>query len=235
MSASAAQYQEHKQGADAPAAVCLCVNIGCGTSVPDGWYNIDNSPTIWLSRIPLARRLFRVPAWPKNVRRHNVLKGLPFADARVDFIYSSHTFEHFTYEQSMALTKECLRVLKPGGILRIVVPDLARLVDDYLADPAPLASHTLVKRLLLGHTWRDLLHPGAHHSQMFDARSLLAMMREAGFENPVQSCFGESRIPSVLSVELEERKHESLYVEAEKILAPGPTSTLLPQVEPKRN
>ena len=234
MNASAAHYEEQEHGANTAAAVCLCVNIGCGTSAADGWYNIDNSPTIVMSRIPLARRLFRTPAWPKNVRRRNVLKGLPFAEGRVDFIYSSHAFEHFTYEQSVALTKECLRVLEPGGILRIVVPDLARLVDDYLADPAPMASHRLIERLLLGHTWRDLLHPGAHHSQMFDARSLVAMMREAGFKDPVQRCFGESRIPSMLGVELEERKSESLYVEAEKVLSPGPSPTLLPRVEPNR-
>jgi predicted SAM-dependent methyltransferase len=232
VSASAAHYEEQEHAANAAAAAPLCVNIGCGTSAADGWYNIDNSPTIVMSRLPLVRRLLRTPAWPNNVHHRNVLKGLPFAEGRVDFIYSSHTFEHFTYEQSLALTKECLRVLKPGGILRIVVPDLARLVDDYLADPAPMASHRLIQRLLLGHTWRDLLHPGAHHSQMFDARSLIAMMREAGFKNPVRSCFGESLIPSVLSVELESRKSESLYVEAEKVLAPTPSPTLLPRVEP---
>ena len=78
----------------------ICVNIGCGVSAPEGWYNIDNSPTIWVSRIPLARRLLRTPAWPRNVHRHNVLKGLPFDDESVDCIYSSHTFEHFTYAQS---------------------------------------------------------------------------------------------------------------------------------------
>ena len=232
MTASAAHYEQQEHAVNTAAAACLCVNIGCGTSVADGWYNIDNSPTIVMSRLPLARRLLRTPDWPKSVRRRNVLKGLPFAEGQVDFIYSSHTFEHFTYEQSLALTKECLRVLKPGGILRIVVPDLARLVNDYLADPAPMASHRLIQRLLLAHTWRDLLHPGAHHSQMFDARSLVAMMREAGFKDPVRSSFGESRIPSVLSVELEERKSESLYVEAEKVLAPGPSPTLLPRVEP---
>ena len=194
----------------------LFVNIGCALTAPDGWYNIDNSPTIWLSRVPVARRIFKTPVWPKSVHRHDVLKGLPFADVSVDFIYSSHTFEHFTYAQSLALTKECFRVLKPQGMLRIVVPDLASLVRDYLTDSAPLASHRFIQRLLLGHTWHDLLHPGAHHSQMFDERSLVAMVQEAGFNNPSVSHFAESRIPNVLSVELEERKRESLYVEVEK-------------------
>lgn len=214
MSAAAPQFREPMQRAIV--GMPLCVNIGCGIDAPDGWYNIDNSPTIWVSRLPLGSRLFGTPAWPRNVRRYDVLKGMPFADASVDCIYSSHTFEHFTYSQSLALTKECFRVLKPGGILRIAVPDLEKIVRDYLADSTPLASHRFIDRLLIRHTWQDILHPGAHHCQMFDSRSLVAMLREAGFENADASQFGESGIPDVLQVELESRKSESLYVEARK-------------------
>ncbi|HSS95721.1 MAG TPA: methyltransferase domain-containing protein [Terriglobales bacterium] len=216
MTASVAQHQKPEQCTPVVAESLLRINIGCGTTAPYGWYNIDNSPSIWLSRVPVARTLFRAPAWPRDVRCHNVLKGLPFGNESVDFIYSSHTFEHFTYAQSLEVSKECLRILKPGGILRIVVPDLGQIVRDYLADSAPLASHRFVERLILGHTWRDLLHPGAHHSQMFDARSLVAMLQEAGFEDPQQSVFGQSPIPGLMEVELESRRRESLYVEAQK-------------------
>jgi len=218
MSTSVAQYREREQTVRVAAEPLLRVNIGCGTTAPLGWYNIDNSPTIWLSRLPLARRLFRTPAWPRNVRRFNVLKGVPFADETVDVIYSSHTFEHFTYADSLALARECFRVLKPGGMLRLVVPNLEQLVHDYLADPDPMASHRFISRLLLGHTWRDLLHAGAHHSQMFDARSLVAMLKVAGFLDPRPSRFGDSRIPDLHEVESESRRDESLYVEAEKTL-----------------
>src|SRR5450755_1734090 len=100
------------------------VNIGSGLSGAPGWYNIDNSPTILLSRLPLGRQLFRTPNWPKDVHRHNVKKGLPFADQSVRYIYSSHTFEHFTWEDSVLIAKECFRVLQTGGVIRIVVPDL---------------------------------------------------------------------------------------------------------------
>jgi SAM-dependent methyltransferase len=213
---SVADYKREKEWVSDRTHASVCVNIGCGISAPECWYNIDNSPTIWVSRIPFARRFLRTPAWPRNVHRHNVLKGLPFADESVDCIYSSHTFEHFTYAQSLSLTKECRRVLKMGGILRLVVPDLERLVRDYLADSTPLASHRLIERLLLGHTWQDMLHPGAHHNQMFDGRSLIAMLHEAGFENARLSQFGESEIPGVLEVELKDRQRESLYVEVEK-------------------
>ena len=83
----------------------LKINIGSGLSGAPGWYNIDNSPTILLARIPLVRRLFRAPDWPKDVHRLDVKKGLPFADQSVSCIYSSHTFEHFTWRNRSTLPK----------------------------------------------------------------------------------------------------------------------------------
>src|SRR5262252_1640036 len=109
------------------------VNIGCGLSGISGWHNLDNSPTITLARIPLVKRLLKIPDWPRDVRRYDVRKGLQFADGSVRYIYSSHTFEHFTYAESLAVAKECFRVLMPEGILRVVVPDLSLIVREYLA------------------------------------------------------------------------------------------------------
>jgi SAM-dependent methyltransferase len=193
----------------------LKLNIGCGTSGIEGWVNIDNSPSILISRLPLGKRIFRTPDWPSDVRRVDVRNGIPFRDSSVSYIYSSHTFEHFTYEESHAVARECFRVLKRGGILRIVVPDLGIMVRDYLADTAdPMASHKFVSRLLLAGSFRDFLHAGAHHKQMFDPRSLTNMLREAGFPEPELSTFGNSRIAKILEIELESRRSESLYIEA---------------------
>ena len=206
----------------AQAVLGVCVNFGCGIDAPEGWQNFDNSPTIWLSRLPLGRRIFRTPPWPPNVRRHDVRKGLPFADGTVDCVYCSHVFQLFTRSESVAIARECLRVLKPGGVFRIAVPDLQKMVRDYLADPAPMASHRFIERLLLRHTWQDVIHPGAHGSQMFDSKSLVAVLQEAGFADPRVREFGNSGIPNILEVELASRKRETLYVEAEKSEAFGP-------------
>jgi len=193
----------------------LKLNIGCGTSGIEGWVNIDNSPSILLSCLPFGRRIFRTPDWPRGVRRADVRKRIPFPDSSVSCIYSSHTFEHFTYEESRAVARECFRVLRPGGILRIVVPDLGIMVRDYLADTAdPMASHRFVARLLLTASVRDIVHAGAHHKQMFDARSLAHMLQGAGFPAPELSTFGSSRIAEITEIELESRRSESLYVEA---------------------
>jgi SAM-dependent methyltransferase len=192
------------------------INIGCGVSGLDGWYNFDNSLTIPLSRIPLANRLLKFPRWPRDVRRYDVRKGLPFKAASVRYIYSSHTFEHFTYEESLKIARECFRVLEAGGVIRIAVPDLGLLVRDYLADNDALASHTLISRMMLSHSLQDLVHPGSNHSQMFDARSLAHLLREAGFANPGLRDFRDSAIPEIEGLELEVRRDESLYVEAQE-------------------
>jgi len=193
----------------------LKLNIGCGTSGIEGWVNIDNSPSILLSRLPFGKMIFRTPDWPRDVLRVDVRRRIPFPDSSVSCVYSSHTFEHFTYEQSRAVARECFRVLKPAGILRIVVPDLGLMVRDYLADTDdPMASHRFVSRFLLTASVRGIVHAGANHKQMFDTRSLVHMLQGVGFVAPELSSFGSSRIAEIAEIELESRRSESLYVEA---------------------
>ena len=192
----------------------LKLNLGCGISGAPGWYNIDNSPTIPIARVPLARQILRVPDWPRDVRRIDVLQGLPFADHSVAYIYTSHLLQGLNYAESLSLMKEAWRVLRPRGVLRVAVPDLEKAVKDYLTDPDPLASHRLLKRLSLkGSPIRDLLRKGRHYEQMFDARSLTQLFLDAGFSSPVICRFRESSISDIEAIELEQRKNESLYVE----------------------
>jgi SAM-dependent methyltransferase len=198
----------------ASSATELKINIGAGLSGAPGWFNIDNSPTIAISRIPLAGRVFKTPNWPKDVRRVDVRKGLPFPDQSAHYIYSSHTFEHFTWAESIEVARECYRVLRRKGVIRVVVPDLGLIAREYLQDSDPLASHRFIQRLSLSHTVADLVHPGANHAQMFDQRSLFHLLRTVGFEMPELSGFMKSRIPEIAFLALEQRKRESLYVES---------------------
>lgn len=194
----------------------LKINIGSGLSGARGWYTIDNSPTIFLSRVPGMRQLFRTPEWPRDVRYHNVKRGLPFSDQSVSYIYSSHTFEHFTWTESLCVARECFRVLRPGGLLRIVVPDLRLIASEYLDSSEAMASHRFVDRLSLSHTLHDLIHPGANHSQMLDQRSLVHLLRQAGFGHPKVCGFMQSSMPNIAEIELAVRKDESLYVESSR-------------------
>lgn len=189
------------------------VNLGCGTSGAEGWLNFDNSPTILLSRIPLIRRWRRIPNWPADVRRIDAIKGLPFRSETVDCIYSSHMIEHLDFNDAVKVLTHCRAALRVGGVVRIAVPDLRTFIDDYLTDGN---AERLIQRLHLRSKVGDVFHKGSTHRAMYDAKYLAALFRQAGFPSPEQKQFGESRIADIASVELESRKDESLYMEAEK-------------------
>lgn len=92
----------------------VMVNIACGNSYVDGWVNLDY--------VPLS------PA----VIQANLLGRLPLADAEADVVYSSHFLEHIPRKRMAGFLAECFRVLKPGGLIRLVLPDLDELCREYL-------------------------------------------------------------------------------------------------------
>lgn len=63
----------------------------------------------------------------------NLLGTLPFADKSFDVAYSSHFLEHLTPQKALYILKEIKRILKPNGIVRLVVPDLENLASVYLS------------------------------------------------------------------------------------------------------
>ena len=82
----------------------------------------------------LPARLLPADAWTDSVVWMDLTGRLEFADASVEHVYSSHCLEHLTLAEERHVLSECLRVLQPGGVLRLVVPDLSRLVERYLRD-----------------------------------------------------------------------------------------------------
>ena len=91
-----------------------CLNLGCGNRAHPAWTNVD----------------FYESA--RNVVVCNLLKGIPFPDNTFDVVYHSHVLEHFPRSSAPGFIRECFRVLRPGGVLRVVVPDLEQAVRVYL-------------------------------------------------------------------------------------------------------
>lgn len=91
----------------------IYLNLGCGKVYHPEWKNID------------------FVSFDKNLIRHNILRGLPFGNNSVDVVYHSHLLEHLPKSQSISFLKECYRVLKKDGIMRVVVPDLQPIVIEY--------------------------------------------------------------------------------------------------------
>lgn len=90
------------------------LNFGCGTAFHPAWVNLDASP---VSPLVIA---------------HDLRRGLPYAEDSFDGVYGSHVIEHLDPVTASFLLRDCFRVLRPDGIVRVVVPDLEAIVRLYL-------------------------------------------------------------------------------------------------------
>lgn len=180
----------------------LLVNVGCGPQVCEGFLNID---------------LF--PARP-DVLRYDCRRGLPLADSSAAAIKIEHFVEHLEPREELPLVlSDCHRVLEPGGVLRIAVPDAEQYVRAYVTDSAapyaPLGMPSLPSDLptrmdVLNHVF----HQWHEHRWGYDYETLEHRLRRAGFRTVERSAFRRSRLPVLADVDLPGHAPYSLYVEA---------------------
>jgi SAM-dependent methyltransferase len=125
------------------------LHLGCFDQPLAGWVNTDITPHIWVSRIPFAAKLLhsagRIAS--KRLAQHqagifrqiqylNLSKRFPYPSNFFGAVFTSHVLEHLYPAAAIHCLVECLRVLRPDGVLRIAVPDLDRMVREYdSADP----------------------------------------------------------------------------------------------------
>ncbi len=210
------------------------LNIGCGDAPTTGWVNYDNSLAVRLARSPLLTRLlsslgvidagniqFIATCRRLGIAYANASHRIPHGNGTVDVVYSSHMIEHLDRREAAGFMAECLRVLKPGGVLRIVAPDLRWSVLEYMekgrADEfvAQLQFESDKPRGLVGRM-RWLLSGSRGHHWMYDGRSLSGLVADAGFADVRIVSAGETRLTDAGSLDLREREIESVYVEANR-------------------
>jgi SAM-dependent methyltransferase len=119
------------------------LNLGCGTRTSAHTVDIDWSIYQRLKANPVGRAV--MPALLSAERRdkflrmddniivHDLRKGIPVAEQSADAVYHSHVLEHIDREAVPKFFGDISRVLRPGGVHRIVVPDLERYARAYLA------------------------------------------------------------------------------------------------------
>src|SRR5215470_10668085 len=119
----------------------LILNLGCGVKTSDVCINVDWSiyiilkQNLWL--VPLVApligrdRVERVKAMRGKTICHDLKKGIPFPSKSADAVYHSHLMEHIDREVVLGFQSEIYRVLKPGGVQRLCVPDLEQLIHAY--------------------------------------------------------------------------------------------------------
>jgi SAM-dependent methyltransferase len=201
------------------------INLGCGSQILDGWINVDYSLGAKLAKIPMfpllnkGLNMFSME-WDKRIFLHDLRKPFPWGDATADNIYSSHTLEHLSRDEGKNFLTECHRVLKPNGLIRILVPDLTSVVDRYRA--GELRADHFVEGLgvLYGGgkaSWKKSLSPFIEfpHKCMYDVPTLVAILNDIGFDAHGRKAF-ESSIPGIHEIELQNRTVDAVIVEGKK-------------------
>jgi predicted SAM-dependent methyltransferase len=167
------------------------LHLGSGGVYKDGWVNIDLVP----AKVDIP--------W-------NLARGIPFPDASVDAIFHEHLQEHLTIRQGYELARECRRVLRKGGVLRIGVPDAGQVVQSYAgnwdADWARSAPTGMI-------AIQRLSYENGHRS-MYDGQTMCLLLVAAGFSDVQRWPFHEGRLQP--NPDTPERAAGTLYVEAVK-------------------
>lgn len=208
------------------------INIGCGMTPTMGWLNFDNSPSIRLARHYLLTEFLRRCKLingermnfirfcrANDIRWADATRRIPLPDGAVGVVYSSHVLEHLDRVDAALFLGQVRRVLAPGGIVRLAVPDLERKARQYLAsgdaDDFMESAFLCVPRprSLMQRVAMALVGP-RHHQWMYDGRSLCRLLEQNGFSQATCVPAGDTRIASPGSLDLSEREVESLYVEA---------------------
>lgn len=90
------------------------VNLGCGARFHESWLNFDMHPS------------------SSNVVACDLAQGIPLEDNRCDVVYHSDLIEHIRRDKVVSFLRECYRVLKPEGIMRVATPDFEEICRQYL-------------------------------------------------------------------------------------------------------
>ncbi len=202
------------------------VQFGAGFSGPKSWANFDASPTVRLRRgVPvLGSLLTRRHAIDRHVLYGDILKGLPVEHGTVKGIYSSHVLEHLSLDDLRVALRNTFALLAPGGLFRVVLPDLEEHIKTYLADKDPRRAIHFVTSTKMGRDQRpktpmSMLHDllgHEHHLWMWDEVSLSLELTEAGFQNVRRARLGDSADEAFREVENPERWDGCLGLECSK-------------------
>ena len=175
------------------------LDIGCGPNVNPDFVNLDYE---WRPKVDVCWDLIK--------------KDLPFPDNRFKGIYTEHCFEHLPFNDFKKNMKEIYRVLKPGGILRLIMPDGEIYIDIYnkrkngenIRMPYEEGYITPMHRI-------NGIFRNHGHQFIYDFNTVKLILQEAGFNQITKEKFGQGKDKYMIQ-DAPHRAEESLYVEAVK-------------------
>lgn len=172
------------------------LHIGCGTHTLPGWLNADQEPRA------------------RNVLSLDATRPFPLPTGRFHAVFSEHMIEHVPHAGGAAMLRECWRVLKPGGRVRITTPDLAFVLDLYNPLPTALQQDYLRWSAAVFARGAPVADPAFvinnfvrawGHQFIYDERTLRRSMAAAGFVGIERRPLSESGEPLLCHLENLER------------------------------
>ncbi|MBF0176403.1 MAG: methyltransferase domain-containing protein [Magnetococcales bacterium] len=151
----------------------------------------------------------------------DIRRKLPFKTGQISGIFAEHVLEHLDQREDMPKTlSECYRILCPGGVMRIIVPDTERFLRAYVLEDPVLWDQLGWARLPEDmptpmHMINHIFHQNGEHLFGYDFASLQLVLRQAGFASITRQSFGSSLDPR-LAIDRSEHRAYSLYVDARK-------------------
>lgn len=199
------------------------VNFGSGNICPKGWISLDWSLSAILAKFPyfyqIKRMLFKFnlisknildAKWPKNITIWDMRWGVPFAKNSIDIAYASHFLEHLPKNKALKFLLRCHEILKPNGIIRLVVPDIDIIYNKYNKDLSidPIAATNELNLRFF---------EDGQHKHMYNYKSLSKALTDIGFKKIKRLDFRKSEIADIKKLETIKLKYyTSLYIEAVK-------------------
>jgi len=200
------------------------LHLGCGDHVLAGWINADLDPR------------------GEDCLAFDAAKPFPFEDESLDVVFSEHMIEHMNFQDGMVMLRECWRVLKPGGRIRVTTPDLPFLIKIYTGPRSKLEEDYLVwaaRRFVPQppdeaaiFVFNNFVRAWGHLF-IYDLATLSRSLSAAGFVAIEQFRLGESDHPHLRGIENIDRlppgflQLESCTLEGVKPLLPPSTAAVV--------
>lgn len=207
------------------------INLGCDIETIPSFIGIDGSFLIYLMKnrfLPkyIKKSLYKKTWSSKNysfgdfmkrvdqikIIHHNLSYGIPFKDNSIDFIFTSHFLEHLTENQTRKLIKDCFRVLKKNGIIRIIVPELDNELKEIEEKIRQYKKDKDTSRLQRYLTIQEHNSEFGFHKRIYNFKELKKILEENGFKNIVRRKRYLGKLPYLKKLDL----RDGLILEAKK-------------------
>lgn len=176
------------------------LNVGCGPFPLPEFINIDY---IWHPKIDICWDITK--------------KAYPLPSELLEGVFSEHCLEHISFEECLANLKEFYRLLKVGGIVRIVVPDGELYCDIYhKRKNGEVAEFPYGKNEATGMISINRIFRSHGHQFIYDFETFGLLLTKAGFKEVKKVSYREGSDKRLL-IDRPEREIESLYIEAKKM------------------